>query len=82
MFVDRHKVVAFLRDSGDRRSRNSSNDFSMRRHLEIKLVNPTKVFSRTPHDLGVDEFLSTQAQVDTGAGGAGVLGKRMPRSDR
>jgi hypothetical protein len=45
----------------------------MRGHLEIKLVNPTKVFSRTPHDLGVDEFLSAQAQVDTRAGGAEVL---------
>jgi hypothetical protein len=54
----------------------------MRGHLEIKLVNPTKVFSRTPHELGVDEFLSAQAQVDTRAGGAGVLGKRTPRSDR
>jgi hypothetical protein len=75
VFVDRHKVEAFLHDSGDRHSRNSSNDFSMGGHLEIKLVNPTKVFSRTPHTLGVDEFLSAQAQVDTRAGSAGVLGK-------
>jgi hypothetical protein len=45
----------------------------MRGHLEIKLVNPTKVFSRTPLERSVDEF-SAQAQVATRAGRAGFLG--------
>jgi hypothetical protein len=44
-------------------------------YLEIKLVKPTKVLSRTPDKAGVDEFLSAQAQTDIWAVDAGVLGK-------
>jgi hypothetical protein len=43
--------------------------------LEIKLVKPTKVLSRTPDKAGVDQFLSIQAQADIRAGDAGVLGE-------
>jgi len=44
-------------------------------YLEIKLVKPTKVFSRTPDQASVDEFLSAQAQADVRAADAGILGK-------
>src|SRR5207302_7436936 len=48
---------------------------SMGGYLEIKLVKPTKVFSRTPDEASVDEFLPAQAQADIGAGDACVLGE-------
>src|SRR5205807_1421162 len=44
-------------------------------YLEIKLVKPTKVLSRTPDKAGVDQFLSAQAQADIRASDAGVLGE-------
>jgi hypothetical protein len=42
-------------------------------YLEIKLVKPTKVFSRTPDQASVEEFQSAQAHADMGTAGAGVL---------
>jgi hypothetical protein len=44
-------------------------------YLEIKLVKPTKVLSRTPDKASVDEILSAQAQADIRAGDAWVLGE-------
>src|SRR5579864_7493065 len=48
---------------------------SMGGYLEIKLVKPTKVFSGTPDEASVNEFLSAQAQSDIRAGGTRILGK-------
>jgi len=55
--------------------RSSTSFGSMGGYLEIKLVKLTKVFSRTPDEAGVDEFLSAQVQADIRAGDAGVLWK-------
>jgi hypothetical protein len=43
--------------------------------LVRKLVKPTKVFSRTPNQGRVHQFLSAQAQTDIGTRGARVLRK-------
>jgi hypothetical protein len=47
-------------------------------YLEIKLVKPTKVFSRTPDEASVDQFLATQTEADVGAAGAGILRETDP----
>jgi hypothetical protein len=43
--------------------------------LVIKLVKPTKVFSRPPDYTLFRQFLPSQAEADVGTAGAGVLGK-------
>jgi hypothetical protein len=43
--------------------------------LEIKLVKPTKVFSRPPDYGFLRQFLPSQAEADVRAAGAGVLRK-------
>jgi len=41
--------------------------------LEIKLVKPTKVVSRTPNEGCLNQFRSAQAEAHVWAGGTGIL---------
>jgi hypothetical protein len=43
--------------------------------LEIKLVNPTKIVSRTANEGCLDQFWLSQTQADVRATGTGVLGE-------